>query len=50
MCHNFLQLNKNKTGVVVFGAKVERLRASAPPEPLAEDQNSRQESWCSFRL
>ncbi|XP_037631145.1 uncharacterized protein LOC119491325, partial [Sebastes umbrosus] len=29
MCQNFLQLNKDKTEVVVFGAKKERLKVSA---------------------
>ena len=29
MCQNFLQLNKDKTEVMVFGAKAERIKVSA---------------------
>ena len=29
LCQNFLQLNKDKTEVMVFGAKAERIKVSA---------------------
>ena len=35
MCQNFLQLNKDKTEIIVFGAKADRLKVTAQLESLA---------------
>ena len=35
MCQNFLQLNKDKTEIIVFGAKEERLKVIAHLDSLS---------------